>query len=188
MLFHWYYQRQLPRCVCKSVLSGKAERLLFIYLGKTVTELEYEAYPSMALKTMLTIVKEARDLSSQGAFSFEWPAYPEPPSARHTSSSTSIPVQPPSSHLTPQVHSQSSLVKELSRISLIHRLGVVPPKESSISIVVSSPHRREAFRACEWILEEVKKRVEIWKREVYAPSNEGDGSIDKAWKENFPKS
>jgi len=46
---------------------------------------------------------------------------------------------------------------------------------------VSSPHRKEAFRACEWILEEVKKRVEIWKREVY------EGKDDKLWKANFPK-
>ena len=153
--------------------------------GKTVTELEYEAYPSMALKTMSTIVTEARLLSSQGAFSFDWPAYPNPPSHRNPTLPASQPVQPRSSDLVPQVHSQTSPTTELTKISLIHRLGIVPPKESSISIVVSSPHRREAFRACEWILEEVKKRVEIWKREVYAGAGDDEG--EKTWKENFPK-
>lgn len=137
---------------------------------------------------MTTIVREARLLSLQGAFSFEWPSYPHPPSHRSSPSSTQqATVPPPSSDLIPQVHSQTSTIKDLTRISLVHRLGVVPPKESSISIVVSSPHRREAFRACEWILEEVKKRVEVWKREVYAASHSGTDTVEKAWKENFPK-
>lgn len=164
--------------------------MLVLLLGKTVTELEYEAYPSMALKTMQAIVKEARDLSSKGAFSFSWPEYPQPPSARQSKGPQAA-LDPPSADLIPQVHSTVSSVTDLSRISLIHRLGVVPPKESSISIVVSSPHRKEAFRACEWILEEVKKRVEIWKREVYALTNTSNNGIEpeveKAWKENFPK-
>lgn len=143
---------------------------------------------------MKTILTEARLLSSQGAFSFEWPSYPNPPSLRTPTSSVSHTSQaPPSSDLTPQVHSQTSSKTDLTRISLIHRLGTVPPTESSISIVVSSPHRREAFRACEWILEEVKKRAEIWKREVYADNcergtSEASGNAENAtWKENFPK-
>lgn len=143
-----------------------------LHLGKTVQLLEYEAYPSMALKTMSKIVFEARELCQRGAFSFAWPDYP---SSQPRTANTA----PPKADLINQTHSTKSVVVELTHISLIHRLGVVPPKESSISIAVSSPHRKEAFRACEWILEEVKKRVEVWKREVYA---EGD----KAWKENFP--
>lgn len=127
----------------------------------------------MALKTMCKIVNEARELCQRGAFSFPWPEYP---SSQPTSFNSSLPPKP---DLINQTHSAVSTTVELTRISLVHRLGIVPPKESSISIAVSSPHRREAFRACEWILEEVKKRVEVWKREVYA---EGD----KRWKENFP--
>jgi molybdopterin synthase catalytic subunit len=49
-------------------------------------------------------------------------------------------------------------------------------------IVVSSPHRRESFEACEWILEEVKKRAQIWKREWY----EGEVDTEAVWKANFP--
>jgi molybdopterin synthase catalytic subunit len=133
----------------------------------------------MAIKTMLKIVEEARQLSLQGAFSFDWPDYP---SCTPSTSSAPQPT-PPKPDLIQQTISVSSLRKSVSltAISLIHRLGVVGPKESSISICVSSPHRKEAYRACEWILEEVKKRVEIWKREVYA------GTDDKLWKENFPK-
>lgn len=149
---------------------------LSVVSDKKVVLLEYEAYPSMAIKTMLKIVEEARLLSLQGAFSFDWPDYPSVPS------STPQPT-PPKPDLIQQTISVSSLRKSVSltAISLVHRLGVVGPKESSISICVSSPHRKEAYRACEWILEEVKKRVEIWKREVY------EGTDDKLWKENFPK-
>ncbi|TFK30312.1 molybdenum cofactor synthesis 2 [Coprinopsis marcescibilis] len=61
-----------------------------------------------------------------------------------------------------------------------HRLGVVPVGEPSIVIAVSCPHRKEAFRACEYILEEVKKRAQIWKREFY----EGEDERTAVWKEN----
>ena len=160
--------------------------------GKTVLELEYEAYPSMALSTMTQITREARELSLSGAFSFEWPSYPSAPGGpagsglTSTSTSNSL-VDPPKSDLVPQLHTIASLRQaiHLTRISLVHRLGTVPPAQSSISIHVSSPHRKEAFRACEWILEEVKKRVQVWKREVYAPAD-GGAEKEKAWKENFP--
>lgn len=61
-----------------------------------------------------------------------------------------------------------------------HRLGTVPVGEPSIVIAVSSPHRKEAFVACEQILEEVKQRVQIWKREYY----EGEKEDEAEWKAN----
>ena len=60
-----------------------------------------------------------------------------------------------------------------------HRLGVVPVGEASIVIAVSSPHRKEAFVACEYLLEQVKLSVPIWKKEVYE-------SGDPRWKANNP--
>lgn len=145
----------------------------------------------MALNTMMHITREARELSLSGVFSFDWPSHPAPrggPAASATSTSPSAPlIDPPKADLVPQLHTIASLRQaiHLTRISLVHRLGTVPPAQSSISIHVSSPHRKEAFRACEWILEEVKKRVQVWKREVYAPVD-GTGEREKAWKENFP--
>ncbi|WP_456367476.1 molybdenum cofactor biosynthesis protein MoaE [Thermococcus sp.] len=47
-----------------------------------------------------------------------------------------------------------------------HRYGKLKVGEDTILIVASAKHRREAFRACEWALEEVKHRVPVWKREV----------------------
>jgi molybdopterin synthase catalytic subunit len=35
-----------------------------------------------------------------------------------------------------------------------------------VSIHVASPHRKEAFQACEWLIDELKKQAPLWKREV----------------------
>jgi molybdopterin synthase catalytic subunit len=68
----------------------------------------------------------------------------------------------------------------LIHCAIYHRLGIVPVGDPSIVIAVSSPHRREAFSACETILEEVKSKAQIWKREYY----EGDREEDAEWKAN----
>lgn len=52
-------------------------------------------------------------------------------------------------------------------VGVIHRIGVVPLSEESVVIVVSAAHRREGWEAAEWILEEIKRLAEIWKREQY---------------------
>ncbi|KAI0825053.1 molybdenum cofactor synthesis 2 [Trametes gibbosa] len=70
--------------------------------------------------------------------------------------------------------------KSLIRSAVHHRLGTVPVGEPSIVIAVSSPHRKEAFMACELILEEVKLKAQIWKREFY----EGEREEDAEWKAN----
>ncbi|KAJ3799900.1 Molybdopterin biosynthesis MoaE, partial [Lentinula aff. detonsa] len=61
-----------------------------------------------------------------------------------------------------------------------HRIGVVGVGEPSIVIAVASPHRNEAFRTCEFILEEVKRKAQIWKREYY----EGEDESEAEWKSN----
>ena len=47
-----------------------------------------------------------------------------------------------------------------------HRYGELPVGEDTILIVASAKHRKEAFEACSWALDEVKKRVPVWKKEV----------------------
>jgi molybdopterin synthase catalytic subunit len=55
-----------------------------------------------------------------------------------------------------------------ARVTLQHRLGLVPAGEASIAIAAAAPHRDEAFAACRYVIEEVKKRLPIWKKELYA--------------------
>ena len=50
----------------------------------------------------------------------------------------------------------------------VHRTGPLKIGDLAVMVVVSSAHRKEAFVACEFIINEIKKRVPIWKRESYA--------------------
>ena len=55
---------------------------------------------------------------------------------------------------------------QLRHVAVSHRIGLVPTTESSIEIAVSSAHRREALEAAHFIIDELKARVPIWKKEV----------------------
>lgn len=58
-----------------------------------------------------------------------------------------------------------------------HRLGTVPVGEASIAVVTAAPHRDAALDACRYVIEEAKRRLPVWKREVL-----DDGSA--AWRDN----
>jgi molybdopterin synthase catalytic subunit len=53
-------------------------------------------------------------------------------------------------------------------VSIIHRLGRVEIKEASVAVVVSTPHRKDAFEAGQWLIDELKVQVPIWKKEWFA--------------------
>jgi len=59
-----------------------------------------------------------------------------------------------------------------SSIFLEHAKGYVPVGEISILIAVSSGHRDEAFKICRYILEEIKHKSPIWKKEHYIDGKE----------------
>ena len=61
----------------------------------------------------------------------------------------------------------------LMRLTVLHRIGFVPVGEASLLVRVCSRHRAEAFRACSWIVDELKKRVPIWKRPRFAGRDVG---------------
>jgi molybdopterin synthase catalytic subunit len=54
-----------------------------------------------------------------------------------------------------------------TRLAIVHRVGVLQPGELAVVIAASAPHRAEAFAACSFAIEELKRDVPIWKREVY---------------------
>ena len=58
-----------------------------------------------------------------------------------------------------------------ARVQLRHRLGEIAAGEASIAIAAAAPHRDQAFSACRFVIEEVKKRLPIWKKEL-----SGDGT------------
>ena len=52
----------------------------------------------------------------------------------------------------------------VASVRLVHRLGVVPANEPSLRVEVIAPHRAEAFEACQFLINEMKAKVPIWKR------------------------
>jgi len=60
------------------------------------------------------------------------------------------------------------------RVALEHRVGRLEIGDVAVAIAAAAPHRDAAFMACRFVIEQVKRRVPIWKREHYA-----DGTV--AW-------
>jgi molybdopterin synthase catalytic subunit len=62
----------------------------------------------------------------------------------------------------------------LTKVAIHHRIGFVPAAEASIVVRVESPHRPAAFSASQWIMDELKRTVPIWKHPVF---KNGDSSF-----------
>ena len=90
--------------------------------GRTVVELEYEAYPEMAESVLDEIRTEAE-------------------------------------------------LRFGVTVAVVHRFGVVPIGEAAVAIVTAAVHRAEAYEANRFVIEAIKERLPIWKRERF-----GDGS------------
>lgn len=58
---------------------------------------------------------------------------------------------------------------DILKCLIVHRIGEIPAGENIVLIIVASVHRAQAFDACEWLIDELKRRVPIWKKE-YARS------------------
>ena len=54
----------------------------------------------------------------------------------------------------------------IETIRVVHRVGVVKVNEPSLWVEVIAPHRSEAFAACQWLIDEMKRTVPIWKKAV----------------------
>jgi molybdopterin synthase catalytic subunit len=93
------------------------------HAGRSVVELEYEAYGPMAEAECGRIVGEAES---------RWPV----------------------------------------RVAVRHRVGKLVIGDTAVAIAVAGAHRDEAFEACRYVIEELKRRVPIWKRERYRDGSE----------------
>lgn len=88
-------------------------------LGRAVSYLEYDAYPSMAERVM-------RDIANEAIAEFG-----------------------------------------LMDCAVLHRTGRLEIGETSLLVAVSSAHRAASFRGGQWLVDEIKKRVPVWKKEVW---------------------
>ncbi|AKG34056.1 molybdenum cofactor biosynthesis protein [Paenibacillus durus] len=72
-----------------------------------------------------------------------------------------------------------------ARCAISHRIGHVGLKEASVVIAVSTPHRDACYEASRFAIEELKRMVPIWKKDIGASSEEWKGA-DKAYRDNWP--
>jgi len=70
----------------------------------------------------------------------------------------------------------------VKRIACVHILGDCSVGQASVILAVSSPHRRASIQCIEYLIDELKARIPIWKREVYEDTD--GGGETSAWKEN----
>jgi molybdopterin synthase catalytic subunit/molybdopterin converting factor small subunit len=91
--------------------------------GRTVLELEYEAYGPMAERVLAEIASQAEE---------RWDA----------------------------------------AVTVVHRVGSVAIGEAAVVIVTAAPHRGEAYEASRFVIEAIKERLPIWKRERFADGSE----------------
>ena len=59
-----------------------------------------------------------------------------------------------------------------SAVAVVHRVGAVPIGEAAVAIVTAAPHRSDAYEANRFVIEAIKERLPIWKRERFADGSE----------------
>jgi molybdopterin synthase catalytic subunit len=64
-----------------------------------------------------------------------------------------------------------------ARVAIVHRTGSLSVGEIAVAVAAAAPHRAAAFDACEYAIDELKRRVAIWKQERYTAG-------DAVWREN----
>lgn len=72
----------------------------------------------------------------------------------------------------------------IGRIGMVHRLGRLEVGETSVAIVVTAPHRKDAFQAALEGINRLKRYVPIWKKEHFA---DGEVWVEGEWDESVPR-
>ncbi|MDF2957261.1 MAG: Molybdopterin synthase catalytic subunit MoaE [Candidatus Alkanophagales archaeon MCA70_species_1] len=54
----------------------------------------------------------------------------------------------------------------VSKIRIVHRKGRLSAGDNIVAVIAAAKHRRNAFRACEYLIDELKRRAPIWKKEI----------------------
>jgi molybdopterin synthase catalytic subunit len=72
-------------------------------------------------------------------------------------------------HQLKRIAEQAAKRFELKQVIIHHRTGFVAVGEASLFLRVASSHRKEGFQASQWIVDELKKKVPIWKRVRFRP-------------------
>jgi molybdopterin synthase catalytic subunit len=83
-------------------------------------------------------------------------------------------------HQLKRIAEQAAEQFRLKLVTIHHRIGFIAVGEPSLVVSVASPHRIEGFRAAQWIVDELKKKVPIWKRPRFTIDNEHHAACNVA--------
>jgi molybdopterin synthase catalytic subunit len=67
-----------------------------------------------------------------------------------------------------EIAGEAAAILGTDRLAVVHRVGELAVGEHSVAIAASSPHRAQAYEASRYVIEEIKKRLPVWKKEHYA--------------------
>ncbi|KAG0201597.1 Molybdopterin synthase catalytic subunit [Mortierella sp. GBA30] len=73
---------------------------------------------------------------------------------------------------------------DLIHIAIVHKIGDCPVGETSVVIAISSGHRKQGLEAVHWLIDELKVKVPIWKKEVYVGGGPDGVDGGEVWKAN----
>jgi len=65
-----------------------------------------------------------------------------------------------------EIENEAQTKWEIKKLVAFHRIGNIKVGEASVIIGVASEHRQESFDACKYVIDNVKTRVPIWKKEI----------------------
>lgn len=71
-----------------------------------------------------------------------------------------------------KIMDQASEHWKLTGYAVSHRVGILTPGEIAVVVAVSTPHRKDSFAACQFIIDTLKQTVPIWKREFFENGDE----------------
>ena len=128
-------------------------------VGLTDRPIDVEALASIAVPAhgaVVTFVGRARDRADDGreVLELEYEAYPEM-------------AESVLAEIVGEVEERWGAVA-----SVVHRVGLVPIGEAAVAIVTAAPHRGAAYDANRYLIEAIKERLPIWKRERFADGSE----------------
>lgn len=79
---------------------------------------------------------------------------------------------------------------QISQSLIIHRVGTLKPQDQIVLVAVTSPHRAEAFAACEFIMDYLKTKAPFWKKEKtnhgerWVEAKSSDDEAQARWKQS----
>lgn len=81
-----------------------------------------------------------------------------------------------------EIVAEAEALPGVGRVAAVHRIGELQIGDASVAIAASAPHRAEAYEASRYVIEQIKKRLPVWKQERYVSGEHKwlDGEVANA--------